>query len=417
MSKNKILVISYFFPPHKGAGVQRPLRLVDQLVAHDWDVSVVSSYSYSSADLSLHDKISHSVNVYRYHDPIEKLLFSQTKFSVFLRKVFSFLLFPDRNIFWAFCNKKKVIDLLRKGEFQILYVTVGPFASAFLGFYLKLKFPNIKFILDYRDAWSKNPSLNTKKFKPLFFYLTPLFEKFINSFTDLITTVSLPLAQDLICSDRKKIHVLYNGYDPLDFKDFKKLTNGCYNIFYSGSLYFERNPDLFLEPFEVFLKKISKSDQELITLTFIGESESEYLLKLKNSLTPAIKLSISSYVSHKELLRYAEYASLCLLLIDKVKGSKGVVTGKIFEYLNFSAPILAIVPSDGAASEIIKKSKTGFVFNPGEHHEIINFLLNDFNDWKSDPFRTSFNSKKDLNYIKSFSSAEIFKKFKKFCLD
>lgn len=416
MSRNNILVISYYFPPHFGAGVQRPLRLVNQLVKNNWRVSVVSSRIYGGpSDLSLNNKVPDEIQLHCFHDPVERIIAIKPQIASIIRKIFTFFLFPDRNIFWVLYNRKKILDLLKTNDFDFLFVTAGPFCSAFLGWYLKSRFPNVKFILDYRDAWSNNPSLKRQKIKPVWFFLLPRAEKFINSHADIITTVSSPLVDEIICSKPEKIHVLHNGYDPDDFSTFVKQKSNLYNIFYSGSLYFERNPELFLDPFLTFLDNVPSNQHNLISLTFIGASRNLYLKKIRDMVPTSVEIHISEYVDHTELLYSAQYASLFLLLIDNVKGSKAVVTGKLFEYMNFNSPILAIVPRDGEASKIIERSRTGYVFNPGEKTKIVNFLTQDFEEWKIDPLRIKFNSEKDFEYITSFSSQEFFNKFEKLC--
>lgn len=414
-SNHKILIISYFFPPNTGAGVQRPLRLVKNLINSGWDVTVLTStLDITNLDFTLSKKIPKETSLVYMDDPLQKLLKKIN--SPLFHKVISFLLFPDRVFFWYFFNRNSVLKLLSQKSISTVYITVGPYSASLFGSFIKKRMPEIKFILDYRDAWTNNPSVRYSKFKPLFTFLNLYVEKYVNSFADVITTVSNFLTQEIITVNKEKIKVLYNGYDSSDFKTCRRLAVEEYNIFFSGSLYAERNPDLFLTPFLHFYNKLDKKDKDLISLTFVGDSRTTYIQKITDIIPGSIKLKIENYIPHEDLLDLASQSALLLLLVDNIPGAKGVVTGKVFEYINLPSPILGIVPLDGEAAKVIKDTNTGFVFEPGKIDCIVEFLFNDFHNWKKDPLRKDWNNNKNVEIITKYSDQHQFLEFKKACL-
>ncbi|MBI59946.1 hypothetical protein CL657_01855 [bacterium] len=231
--KKNILIIAYYFPPHSGAGVQRPLRLVNELVKDGWNVTVISSnYSYLTIDKSLSKKIPENINIMYLRDIVSEKI--QQLGNVFLSKLYSFLVFPDRMVFWYLFNIKKIKNIVKENDFDVCLTTSSPFSAHFIGKKIKSIKPNIKWIIDYRDAWSKNPSIIYSKRKPLLYFLSHIFERYFNKLSDLIMTVSDNLKNDILHNDKNKIKVIYNGYDCDDFKGLSKKAEIGKNMVFNG---------------------------------------------------------------------------------------------------------------------------------------------------------------------------------------
>ncbi len=411
MRKN-ILYISYYFPPHTGGGIQRPFRLVNKLCEDNHNVFVISAgYKYVATDDSFTSSIHKKTKIFYMEDVINNIFWKYSM--VLLSKAFTFFSFPDRMIFWYFFNRSKILKIVKDNNIEIVITSSFPFSSHLFGNYLKMKHQDIFWIIDYRDAWSNNPSIIYNKYKPILWKFSKYLERRLNNRADRIMTVSDPLVEDIITDELDKIKVIYNGYNILDFNNLKQKTSDKYTVFYMGSLYSERNPNLFLEPFKIFLKMLGSNDLSLIRFVIIGNSHPDAIKFVQESLGLKIELEIKGYIPHDQVLQIASEASVLLLLIDTVPGSKGIATGKIFEYINLFAPILAIVPLDGVAAKIISCTNTGLCIDPENKDGIIDFLKNDFIRWKTDPTRNIFNKQKNYDEIKSFSSESLYLEFKK----
>jgi len=298
----------------------------------------------------------------------------------------------------------------------VCLTTSFPFSAHFIGKKIKSIQPDIKWIIDYRDAWSKNPSIIYSKRKPLLYFLSHIFERYFNKLSDSIMTVSDNLKNDILHNDKNQISVIHNGYDCEDFKYLSKKNSLKYDIFYMGSLYAERDPKLFLVSFLKFLDTLTDAQKSMLKLTFIGDSRSEQIQKLRQLIPSSVELNIQNYIAHSEILNKAQSASLFLLLIDETIGAKGVVTGKLFEYLNLFAPILGIVPLDGDAAKIIRYTNSGSCFAPHDKEGITQFLIKDFSDWSHDKNRVQFLKSKNYKGIERFSSQSLYQEFMSKCV-
>ena len=408
--KKNILYVSYYFPPHSGAGIQRPLRLVKKMAEDNVNIHVISSeYIHQDIDKSFWNEIPNNVKIYYLEDALHGFLFKKKLY--LLLKLFTYISFPDRMILWYLLNKKKVLNICEINKIDIVITSSFPYSSHLFGNYLKKKIPSIKWIVDYRDAWSFNPSLLCKKIKPFFWRLSKYLERYINNNSDKIITVSEALVEDIIVDNPAKVSVLYNGYNERDFINLKQVVVKKYIIFFMGSLYADRTSELLIEPFKNFISTLENKDLKKIELRFIGNSDPKEIELLKKNIK-GVDLVCSKYIPHNEVLVKAAEASLLLLLIDDVYGAKGVVTGKIFEYLKLFAPILGIVPLNGVAAKIISDTRTGVCFHPNDKEGIYTFLKNDFEDWKKDMERKGFNMSKNFDKIEEFSSTSIYNYFK-----
>ena len=88
------------------------------------------------------------------------------------------------------------------------------------------------------------------------------------------------------------------------------------------------------------------------------------------------------YVPYKEVQNYQKEAQVLFLVVNKVPAAKGILTGKIFEYLQANRPILAIGPTDGDLAEIIRKTDSGVIVDYEDRKAIKDSILGYFNNFK-----------------------------------
>lgn len=397
--KKKVLYIAYQFPPNGGGGVQRALRHANAMANAGYIVDVITVNGYIVEEKSLVEKIHPSINIIRQND----ILLSNSPFfkNKFLNKLLSFLLFPDRNILWAIAAYYKV----RSFEYDIVFSTSHPYSAHIISLLLKLKFPKVQMIVDYRDAWSNNPSLKFTKKYPLFHFLSSPLEKYVNSKADKIITVSEKLVKYI--NHHGEIHVVYNAYDEDDFEDLIPLKKvNKFILFYMGSLYAERNLQSFFKAFNIFLGNLTQSERELINFRIVGINDLE---RIKTEISKEvidqkdITVEVINYLSHDRIILEGLSANLLLLLIGNVDGADSVVTGKLLEYIKFNAPILAIVPRNGEAAEIIRNTKTGMAFGEKETESIVNYLTDIFENWKIDYLQNDFTRDRVESTIRNYS--------------
>lgn len=397
---NSILYISYEFPPCAGAGVQRATRHVDFLLKNGYKVTVLTSSHFNYNDNSIKLSCNQpNLKLLPVHDYLERLLILLK--SNFIRKLFSYIMFPDRRLIWALSSCFILVHRFK--NYGTIVTSSHPYSSHFIGLFAKILNPRIKWIVDYRDAWTNNPSLFYSKKEILFSSFNKFTESYINKRCDKIITVSENLKNYIIFKNKNKIDVVYNAFNKTDFnKEIKPKKNEKFSIFYMGSLYYERNPQLIIKPL-IKLLSLDISILQKINLTIIGHNDLNFIKNEFKFLNDnGLNVEVSSYQPHDKALICAQKSDLLLLLIDETYGSDAVVTGKLLEYINMSIPILGIVPEKSEAESIILKSNSGYVFYPWNNENICRFLYDQINTSRSNK---PVPLKKNYNYINSFEKS------------
>jgi len=181
--------------------------------------------------------------------------------------------------------------------------------------------------------------------------------------------------------NKNKIHVIPNGYDEPDFNFDLKSSKEEFIITHIGTLSNSQDIDSFLSAF----KQLSKNNPSTsFLLRFVGNVSSLHQSRIKKlGLTRITKYH--SHVSHHESIKFMMGSSILLLSLAKIEGNKGILSGKLFEYLAVQRPILGIGPPDGDASDIIKECNAGKMFDYVDMAGILNFLNPKLSKWKKDP--------------------------------
>ncbi len=368
---NKIILVSYYWPPAGGPGVQRWLSLAHRIQDLGMELTVIIPEKpfYPQIDESLSDSISKEIKVVKVRS-IEPLLWvnqlslGQSKnFSKglisnenrsWLKKLVFWLranyFFPDARLFWS----RAVIRYLRREiDGPITLITSGPPHSTHLvGLRLKGLFEQIKWISDLRDPIA---DLGYLKLLPLTERTKSKhqrLEKSIISRSDAIVTTSFSLTRHL--SERykeygEKINCITNGYDG-NLNENNGAPEGFYLV-HSGSLFNHRNSVNLWNAISERIKS-SKDWRAHLKIYLIGEVSKD----VKHIL---INLGLESYVQFlgyqtKEYCEQLERKAACLLLLESsVSGYNYAIPGKLFNYLKARRPILAIGPENWDVQEIL----------------------------------------------------------------
>lgn len=402
----KVLVITYYWPPSGGAGVQRILKAVKYLPKFGIQPYVVTvkedKASYPVFDKSLEKDVPSEAKVYRT-DTFEpfavysKLLGKKSiptgfsnesnpglfqKFSRFVRGNF---FIPDARRGWTNFAFEESCKIIEKEKIDTVLVTSPPHSAQLAGLRLKKKF-NVRWIADIRDPWTDIYFYN--EFKHLLFAkkLDKKYERVVLENADKIITVGEHLKEQFAQkSDKIKkenIIVIPNGFDEEDFVSKNNITvysQQEFIITYTGTLAESYNPLVFFTA----LKKLTEKFPDIkITLRFVGNPALSVIEKIKNiSLSENIELIPT--VSHEESIRYLLKSTLLLLVIPEIKNDKEILTGKLFEYLAAMKPVICIGPRDGDAALVIKECNAGITFERNMENEIYKYLEEKLNMWNT----------------------------------
>jgi glycosyltransferase involved in cell wall biosynthesis len=378
----KVLVITYYWPPSGGAGVQRWVKFIKYFKNQNIDPYIISVdpdfASYPVIDKSLINDIPENTNVYltKTNEPYsiyKKINNNQTPYAGFanegrpnfLQKIARFIrgnfFIPDSRKGWNDFAYKKAVKVLEKENIDTVITTSPPHSTQLIGLKLKETL-NIKWIADLRDPWTDiyyyKSLLHTKwaKRKDL------NYEKGVIEKSDKIVVVSDSIKQLLINKSNliqeSKIHVIPNGFDEEDFSVSSTNKNNKFLLSYVGTI----TKDY---PLDSIKKSITNLN---INLEFTGKADhpTKHLL---NEIA-----GFNNHVKHKESINLLLASDMLLLVIPKIANNKGILTGKLFEYLGARKPILCIGPTDGDAAKIIQECKAGKTFDYSDENGIYEFI-------------------------------------------
>jgi hypothetical protein len=380
----KILFVAATFYPLNKVSVLRMGQWVKYLAKNGYEVTVLTTKKYSfMGSLDLVVKLPNNVKIVEIDflpfflkktvltDQINHAGFNDNIYNIKLivRKIRNYIgNFFDLYDFWINPAYKEALKLYEKERFDFIISSFSPPASHIIAHKVKKKYPKLKWIADFRDLWAYNHIIRAKSFLGV---LERYKEKRILKNVDKIITVSKPLSEIMEnVYNNKEVYTIENGFDPEEFPNWKKdliikpkIKNKLI-ISYLGTIYPEkRDPSILFEAVnELIDEKIISKEQ--IEIDFYGDNKKqlEDIIFKKNYNKYKI-INIRGFVSRNESLKIQKESDLLLFLEWNDISAKGVLTGKLFEYLVSGTPILSIgITNKNAAGEIIEKTKTGKLF-------------------------------------------------------
>lgn len=367
---NKVLIVTYYWPPGSGAGVQRWLKFAKYLPPFGWEpviLTVDPEYAaYPATDNSLSDEISPELKVYRTKATDWFRIYKKDKTKIpsagfavndnqsFAGKITRFIrgnfFIPDPRKGWNKYAVRKASEIINKGDVRHIITTSPPHSTQIIGLELKKRYPDIIWIADLRDPWTDIYYYES------FFHTLPArrldarYEREVLKTADWIITVGKSLRNSLCCKLpglEQRTTVITNGYDTGDFTGTENYKPELFRISYIGTLSDSYPVGGFIDAVESLVKEGTK-----IRLRFVG-SVSPLQKKLIMSGTDSAMTEFIPYVNHREAIRYMAESSVLLLIIPDHRSNRSIITGKLFEYMASARPVLCIGPVDGDAAEIL----------------------------------------------------------------
>jgi glycosyltransferase involved in cell wall biosynthesis len=387
----KILIITYYWPPSGGAGVQRWLKFTKYLPSSGWLPVVLTVKpefaAYPFKDISLYGEIPLDVEIHRtkainyfslYNKDQSKIPHSgfasgsdnsmRNMISRFIRGNF---FIPDPRKGWNRYAFRKACELIRTENISHIITTSPPHSTQLIGLKLKRKFPHIKWVADLRDPWTDIYYYDM--FKPSFLAKIADREMERNVLTkaDTIITVGQTLAGILGSKGEKishKIHVLPNGYDEEDFEGILPIIPEQFTITYVGTL----SPSYPVNGLIEAVKGLRVNDRP-VSLKFVG-TVPEPIQELFPVDEEGNRPDFINYCEHPEAVRYMMESTMLLLIIPDHPSNKSILTGKIFEYLATGKPVLLLGPADGDAAQLMVKCGYQGIFDYNDVQGIRSFI-------------------------------------------
>ena len=382
----KVLVITYYWPPAGGPGVQRWLKFVKYL--RDFDVEPVvyipENPNYPIADTSLIQEIPEGITIYSF--PIKEpyrlasLLSSKktkrissgiitTKNQSFVEKVMLWVrgnfFIPDARKNWVKPSIKYLSRIIASEDVDTIITTGPPHSVHLIGQGLKERH-GLKWIADFRDPWTsigyhKKLGLtksSEQKHKKL--------EHSVLNGADKIIVTSTSTKKEFAELTNSPIEVITNGYDVEVNENTELHLDKKFTISHIGSLLTGRNPSNLWAALSELAQE-NADFRSAFELKLIGVVSSDVLENIQgHGLQPYLRLL--DYVTHEEAIEFQRLSQVLLMVEINSEETVGIVPGKVFEYLAAKRPILAIGPKGWDVAEIIDRCEAGKVFNYEEKY-------------------------------------------------
>lgn len=415
----KVLIITYYWPPAGGPGVQRWLKFSKYLPEFGIQPVVYKPQnpSYPIIDYSLDS--SPQVKV------IEKSIFEPYAFAEVLSKSDSetissgiikskkkqswkerLMLYirgnffiPDARVLWVKPSVSFLREYIQNQDIETIITTGPPHSLHLIGLRLKEVNPELRWIADFRDPWTTigyHTALKlTEKSKQKHLALE---SDVLNSADQLITT-SFQTKTEFEQKTKTPIEVITNGYEEMSV-DAELSEN--FTISHIGSLLNERNPKVLWEVLAELIDEnlVFKDFFELKLIGKISESvlDSAYEFGLKNFI------SVVGYLNHKDAVESQRSSQMLLLIeIDKPE-TCGIIPGKFFEYLASRRPILAIGPEGWDVAQIISETNSGECFTYNEKARLKSYIKMSFKAYLNGKLKAK------TKHIEQFSRKNLTKK-------
>lgn len=397
---NRVLIVSYRFPPQPYIGSLRLGKLAKYLPEYGWEPVVLTvdpERKYGNKSLSLEMPCGRVIRTIDFDmtNELKKMVHIDPNASIFNLEgklsqkkitksqrmknkaiesvmwfVSQFISFPDAQIGWYFIVKKYFTNILKKCEVDILFTSSSPSTSHLIGRYLKGEL-NVPWVADFRDLWTQNHI--SRRIYPLW-KIEQKVEKDVLKICDALTTVSKPLAEQLLSFHGKPVAVVTNGFDKDDYdriSSTKIKENGKVKIVYTGKIYpNKQDPSLLFRAVKDLLNEgfIRRGEVEI---DFYGKDVS-WAKSISYNMDMEGIINFYGLVPYSESIQKQMESDILLLLEWTDNQTKGVYTGKLFEYLGAGKPILAVGPKGGVVDELLRETGAGvLVYNHNETKSVL----------------------------------------------
>lgn len=401
-----LLIISYYFPPSGGPGVQRVLKITKYLQEFGWKphILTVSNGQYPARDESLAAEIPEGTPVFRtkIYEPYDlyRLLTGKRgnnaiDVNVIKRDddklawkdriaelIRATLFIPDARIGWMITARKEVLRIIDEYKIDAIYSSSPPYTCSLIGRYAKRK-RNLPWVAGFRDPWTGFISSPKRWFLPS--AIDKAMEKSVFMESDLVECAWLGIIKDAFAKypdlDASKFVHVPNGYDSKDFPAVHYIPTEKFTVTYTGTMYARRNPESFFSALELLIQR-NQIDKDKLHIRFVGRFGNEIVEMFRNA---SFHDSIEEvgYVTHNESIEYLIRSDALLLVVDESKESEEIVPGKVYEYVGVNRPIIAIAPVKSAIADLMAETGSGLIAHQSEIEKIADIILKYYHNWQS----------------------------------
>ncbi len=397
-SPKNVLVVLYYWPPAGGPGVQRWLKFTTYFKEFGITPTVFAPKNphYPLQDQSLELEIPSHVRVIKSSitepyksssviskestQSLSKGIIKEKNRQSFFQKCLLFIrgnfFIPDARKFWIRPSVNRISKLLKSNTYDAIITTGPPHSLHRIGYHLKLKHPEVKWIADFRDPWTTIGYHHQLKLTKASQEKHLRMEKEVLTMADHVVVTSPSTQVEFTAKTTTPVSVITNGYDDVDIE---VQLDEQFSISHVGTLMNERNPELLWKAIAELLDEEEHFKMHL-ELQFVGQVGQDIIDSLdKNDLTG--HSTFTGYLPHREAQVIMHKSQLLLLIEKNMELTKSIIPGKLFEYFQAERPILAIGPKEWDVQGLIDAQKVGATFHYDELNSIKDYIRTSYYDF------------------------------------
>ena len=388
----RLLIITYYWPPTGGSGVQRWVKFSKYLPEFGWQPVIYTPENPEQLayDESLLKEIPQCAEIIktRIHEPYElyrKLTGSKgnkevnplnqqkknwkQKLSLWLR---GNLFIPDPRISWVKPSVRYLKKYLKEHPVDAVVTTGPPQSMHLIGLGLKRAL-GLRWIADFRDPWTemfyyKHMGLSKSSDRR-----HRLLEQSVLDEADMVIAVSPPVRDDFASKTSTPVHLITNGYDTDDFpKDVEPRDKSRFTIVHTGLFAADGDP---VNLWKALSQRCAEdaSFAKRLQIRLAGKTDPQIIESIRSHGLGENLLDLG-YLPHEQIVREQQAADILILPLRREPEYAKVLPGKIFEYLASGRPVLGIGQEDGAAAKVLMDSGAGRMFDWDKCEELLHFI-------------------------------------------
>ena len=406
----RVLIITYYWPPSGGSGVQRWLKMSKYLPENDWQpvIYTAEDAEYPVEDQSLEQDVAPEAEVIRR--PIVEPYSFYKKFlgmkkgekvkagfinegakksgwkeniSVWLRGNF---FIPDARRWWIKPSVRYLKKYLKEHPVDAIISTGPPHSMHLIAKALHKK-TNIPWVADFRDPWTDIDFYKDLKLTRCADKKHHRLENQVLTEATRVVTIGWDCAKGLENHGAKDVAVITNGYDfdkPINEREHKTST---FTMAHIGIVGANRNPETLWSAISEIVETVPETS---LQIRLIGQVDNSVIESIKRHNIGKY-VEIIPYIPHNQVIMEQQKTDVLLLFVNNTPNAKGILTGKIFEYMASGRPILCIGPEDGDSARILNETKTGVTVDFNDKEKMKSVILEMMRKYKENQLVTTKN--------------------------
>ncbi len=420
----KALIITYYWPPAGGGGVQRWLKFAKFLPQHDWTPVI---YTPANPDYPLTDEhlvaeipkeaeiitkpIIEPYRVFRSlsgkkKDAVHAGFIAKNNKPSRLRKILGWtrgnLFIPDARMLWINPSIKHIINYLKENPVDVIISTGPPHSMHLIALGVHNK-TNIPWIADFRDPWVNMDNLEQFNLGNRAMRKHEKLEKLVMDEADVVVSVSFTETENYRKITNTPVHTITNGFDAEDFSKRFPISKDKFILGHYGTLGIDRDAPGLWEALEMLCQ--NEDFKKDFLLEFIGPTDALILHNASEAISPE-HIKYTNYTNHNLALESMQNATCLLLVLNDNGSEKGRIPGKIFEYMASGRSVLGIGAVDSDSAKLLRESEAGKMFERSDIPGIMDYILSKYLEWKSDA-TSNDNSESIAHYSRSALTSKL----------